>query len=257
MDKKMPLVSIVTSTYNSEKTVRKTIESVLNQTYPRIEYIIADGDSQDNTMRIVEEYRCKFTEKGYLFKVVAGKDSGMYAGMNKGIRQATGQLVGIVNSDDFYELSAVAGVVKIYKKTGFHMLYSYLNIVDENDKVLWVKKAKKMSRYFTTRNWNHPTMFIPKRIYDERMYDETFQYYGDWDFVLWMLKHYDNIVIVGKPLSNYRLGGKTNHQNLKILNKKFLERLRAYRNNRYSRFYIFECLFMDYGKEIVMRVLGK
>jgi len=257
METSRPLVSIVTPTFNSEGTVQRTMESVLNQTYPRIEYIIADGDSHDNTMEIVNGYKDKFLAKGYSFKIVMGKDNGMYSGMNKGIKQATGEIIGIVNSDDFYEPSMVSAAVKAYIKRNFDLLYSHLNIVDENDKVLRVKRAKEMHRFFTTRNWNHPTTFVPKRIYDVRMYDESFQYYGDWDFVLWIFKHYRNIVVLPKPLSNFRLGGKTTHQNMKILNKKFAERFRGYKRNGYSRIYVFECLFMDYGKEIIMRILGK
>ena len=256
-EKKRPLVSIVTSTFNSEKTIRKTMESVLNQTYPRIEYIIADGDSHDNTLNIVGEYTELFREKGYTLQIITGKDTGIYAGMNKGIKQASGEIIGIVNSDDFYEKSIVSSAVNAYLKTNFDLLYSYLNIVDKNEKVLRVKKARRMQHFYTTRNWNHPTMFVPKRIYDVRMYDEQFQYYGDWEFVLWVFKHYSNIVVLKKPLSNFRLGGITTHQNLKILNKKFIERFRGYRGNGYSPLYVFECVFMDYGKETVMRILGK
>ncbi len=252
-----PLVSIVTPTFNSAETIQRTMESVLAQSYKRIEYIVADGDSTDCTMDIVSRYKNRFEKKGYAVKIIRGKDGGMYSGMNKGICQAEGEIIGIVNSDDFYEPDMVAAAVKVYKKYNFDLFYSDLNVVDENGRRIRIKKAGKMRNFYTTRHWNHPTAFIPKRVYDIRMYDESFQYYGDWDFMLWVFKNFDRIAVVHKPLSNFRLGGRTTHQNLKILNKKFAERYRAYRNNGYSRLYLFECAMMDYGKEAVMRMLGK
>ncbi len=257
MNKNAPLVSIVTPTFNSEKTIRKTMDSVLVQSYRKIEYIIADGDSKDSTMDIVNEYRVRFEKKGYSIKIIRGRDGGMYSGMNKGIRLAAGEIIGIVNSDDFYEPDTVSTVVRVYNKTNFDLFYADLNIVDKHGNVMHTKKAEKMRKFCTTRYWNHPTTFVPKRLYDIRMYDESFQYYGDWDFVLWVFKNFKHIMVLHKPLSNFRLGGKTTHRNIKILHKKFIERYRGYRNNGYSRLYFFECVMMDYGKEIVMRILGK
>ena len=88
-------VSVITGTYNSAKTVKDTIESVLSQTYDNIEYIIIDGLSKDNTLDIVNSYGDKIS------KVVSAKDKGIYDAMNKGVALATGDIVGILNSDDF------------------------------------------------------------------------------------------------------------------------------------------------------------
>jgi len=92
-------ISIITVTNNSEKTLASTIESVLQQTYPDIEYIIVDGDSQDKTVSIIQEYEPAFTGR---LRWISEPDRGMYDAMNKGIRMATGDIVGILNSDDFY-----------------------------------------------------------------------------------------------------------------------------------------------------------
>ncbi len=95
-----PKVSIVTPCLNSEKTIRDTIESVLYQTYKNIEYIIVDGSSTDNTVKIIKEYLPKFHGR---MKFVSEKDNGIYNAMNKGIKMSSGNIIGIINSDDYYE----------------------------------------------------------------------------------------------------------------------------------------------------------
>lgn len=92
-------ISIITVTYNSSKTLKDTIESVLKQTYTNYEHIIVDGLSKDNTMQIVKEYEKKYDGK---LKYITEKDSGLYDAMNKGIKMATGDIIGILNSDDIY-----------------------------------------------------------------------------------------------------------------------------------------------------------
>ena len=89
-----PLVSVITAAYNSEKTVAETIESVLGQTYGSIEYIIADGASSDRTVEIAESYRPEFERRGYRYTIISSRDSGIYAGINKGIAKAHGILAG-------------------------------------------------------------------------------------------------------------------------------------------------------------------
>ena len=90
-------ISIITATYNSEKTLKETLDSVLSQTYKDYEHIIIDGLSKDNTMGIVKEYEKKYNGK---LKYISEKDSGLYDAMNKGIKMATGDIIGILNSDD-------------------------------------------------------------------------------------------------------------------------------------------------------------
>ena len=92
-------LSLITVTYNSGLTIRDTIQSVLSQTYTDIEYIIVDGASKDNTVEIIKEYECAFGNK---LKWISEPDKGLYDAMNKGIQMATGEVVGIINSDDFF-----------------------------------------------------------------------------------------------------------------------------------------------------------
>lgn len=108
-------ISIITATYNSEKTIKDTIESILKQTYTNYEHIIVDGLSKDNTMQIVKEYETKHNGK---LKYISEKDLGLYDAMNKGIRLATGDIIGILNSDDIYAHEDVLKeIVEKFKET--------------------------------------------------------------------------------------------------------------------------------------------
>lgn len=249
------LVSVITSTYNSEKTLAKTIESVLNQTYENIEYIISDGLSTDNTIGIAESYRKLFEERGYEFKILSSKDDGIYSGINKGIREAHGIIVGNVNSDDYYEPEMVQVAVEEYISRPYHLFYADLNIVRPDGKLVKIKQAKRMKNYVTTRYWNHPTMFVPKKLYQKRLYNEYYKYYADCDYMLWIYKHSSKIAVVNKPLSNFRLGGVSTQTDIRESLAKVKERYRGYRQNGYSRLYYIECLAMDLGKDIVMRII--
>lgn len=106
-------VSVITATWNSGKTLRTTLDSVLNQSYPDIEHIIVDGGSTDNTMEIIREYEPRYNGR---LRYISEPDKGLYDAMNKGIRMATGEVVGILNSDDFYTSSDV--VEKLRKISG-------------------------------------------------------------------------------------------------------------------------------------------
>lgn len=101
-----PLISIVTVSFNSEKTIRQTIESVLNQTYTNIEYNIVDGASTDRTVEIATQYKDDFEAKGIKYIITSEKDKGIYDAMNKGIARSHGEIVGLINSDDWYETDA-------------------------------------------------------------------------------------------------------------------------------------------------------
>ena len=160
------LVSVITVCYNSEKTIRQTLESVLAQTYPHIEYIIVDGKSTDGTMGIVSGYAERFAQKGYRFRVVSEKDNGIYDAMKKGIRMATGELVGIINSDDWYEPIAVETAVHSYGEEKYDLFYADINLIRADGVV--IRKRSRLDRFPSSRHWNHPTTFITRRTYEEQ-----------------------------------------------------------------------------------------
>ncbi len=242
-------VSMITAAYNSEATIRDTIESVLGQTYPRIEYIVIDGLSSDRTVEIAESYRQAFAEKGYDYRIVSEKDHGIYEAMNKGIAMASGDLVGLINSDDWYEPEAAACAAKTWEETHYDMMYADLRMFKRDGTVL-VKKARYREHYITTRDWNHPTTFITKEMYG------IYQYAckgnaDDLDLMLRLRRDHRKVVVVNQILANYRLGGSSNQKQPKVAWARFLSKYHAYRDNGYSRLYLIECILMEGGKLIL------
>lgn len=233
-----PLVSITTATYNSEKTLARTIESVLNQTYGNIEYIIVDGVSKDRTLQIAEGYCEKFEQKGIPYRIISESDQGMYDAINKGIRKANGELVGNINSDDWYETDAVEKAVKKYNETKFDFMYGNLKIVFPDGRIK-IKKAKK-SPYLTSRHWNHPTQFATRALYLKEPY-KLESMYGDFDLFLRVVRKGYHIEILKEPLANFTIEGMSHKRSVWDAVERGNIRYKIYRNNGYSRFYLLEC----------------
>lgn len=244
-----PLVSITTATYNSEKTLTRTIESVLNQTYDHIEYIIVDGLSKDRTLQIAEGYRNKFEKRGISYKIISESDKGMYDAINKGIQSARGEIIGNINSDDWYETDAVEKVVKKYNKTQFDFMYGNLKIIFPDGRIK-IKKAKKMI-YITSRHWNHPTQFATKELYIREPY-KLESMYDDFDLFLRVKKKGYHMEVLNEPLANFTIEGMSHRRSVHDAIERGSVRYKIYKNNGYSRWYLFECFLA----EILKLVLG-
>ncbi len=162
-------VSVITATWNSGATLRDTLESVLSQTFPDIEHVIVDGGSTDNTMKLVREYAPRYNGR---LRYVSEPDKGIYDAMNKGIRMATGEVIGILNSDDFYTspdtVERLAGELERHKVDA---VYGDIHFVDE-------KGLDKCVRYYSSagfRRWKmllgfmpaHPSFYCRKEIYEK------------------------------------------------------------------------------------------
>lgn len=244
-----PMISIITVCRNSEKTIRDTIESVLNQTYDLLEYIVIDGRSTDDTLEIIHSYEKKFNDRHIAYRYISERDDGIYDAMNKGISMASGELVGIINSDDWYELNAVECAASYYSKQTYDLFYADLRIVGE--KGSFIKKSKN-SKWVTSRYWNHPTTFIPKRIYEQYKY-KTENIHDDWDLILRLRKGISNcrICVANEVLANFRRNGISHEKSI----SKALERARIkykiYIDNGYSRLYAVECYGMEIAKMVV------
>lgn len=240
--------SIITVAYNSEKTIRRTIESVLNQTMAPIEYIIVDGLSKDKTVEIANSYKEIAREKGIELIVISEHDNGMYDAMNKGIKMAKGQIVGMINSDDYYETDAIAKVNKVYETKGFDMFFADLIMHMPNGST-FIKKARNR-KYSTSRDWNHPTTFITKSLYKTYQYkNETI--HDDYDLVLRIKKSGAKIEILNEPLANFTMEGVSHQRNLKDTIQRIKIKYQIYRNNGYSPFYIVECVMVEVAKFII------
>lgn len=181
-------ISVITVTYNSAKTLRDTIQSVLNQNYADYEYLVIDGGSKDNTVEIIKEYEPKF---GGRMKWVSEKDKGMYDGINKGIRMATGDVVGIINSDDFYHRTDIFDIInKAFEEDkDVQAIYGDVRFVNPDN-------LEKTVRYYSSKHWKpwrfrfgfmpaHPTFFT---------YKENFEKYGYYQYDYHIAADYELLI---------------------------------------------------------------
>lgn len=200
-------VSIITVCYNSEQTIESTIQSVLNQTYSNIEYIIIDGNSADGTLDIIEKYKESFGEK---LIVVSEKDDGIYDAMNKGIRLASGELIGIINSDDYYEKNAVEVIVNAHQKNKENnILAVYYGgtamVSDGAVKRIEYSNHEKLEESMIT----HPSCFVTSKTYEELgCFDVQYCCVADYDFMLRAKKSGKVLFVpISEPIANFSLGG--------------------------------------------------
>lgn len=243
------LVSIITVCYNSGKTIQKTIESVLNQTYQEIEYIIVDGLSNDNTMQIVDGYKEQFATKGMQLKIISEKDHGIYDAMNKGIYNSSGEIIGIINSDDWYEKNAVEVMMDTYQKEKFDYFYGDIRLIKTNGQE--IIKHSRMDKLVTSRHWNHPTSFVTKSTYQELGTFLCEGIHDDFDFFLRVRRAGKKIVIKNQVLADFRMGGVSNDKSIEKSKKRVKDRYRCYKINGYSRLYLIECILIELVKNII------
>ena len=243
-----PLVSITTVTYNSEETLARTIESVLNQTYDNIEYLIVDGLSGDRTVEVAQRYQEQFRERGFTYSIVSEPDQGMYDAINKGIRLSHGEIIGNINSDDWYEPYAVEKAVTFLEKTGCDYMYADLNMI-RPDGTRFVKCARQQ-KIATSRGWNHPTQFAKREIYSRFPY-KVESLHDDFDLFLKVRKSGCKIGVLNEVLANFTMEGMSHKRNFGAAVSRGKCRYHIYRNNGYSRWYLLECIMIETAKMVL------
>lgn len=241
-------ISIVTPVFNAAETIADTVRSVLAQTYPPYEYIVKDGGSTDETLATVALFRQELEDKGIKLTVISEKDDGIYDAMNKGIALASGDIVGMINADDWYEADALETVAKAYENEPFDLFYADLRMVLPDGKS-FIKHSKNR-KYATSRDWNHPTTFITKKIYDRYSY-RTDNIHDDYDLILRLKKDNVRITVVNKVIANFRMNGTSHRRSLSAALSSIKIKYGIYRQNGYSRFYLFECIIVEAGKLII------
>ena len=237
------LVSIITVSYNSEDTITETILSVLNQSYDNYEYIIIDGLSTDNTINIAKSFENDFKQKKIPYYIISEKDNGIYDAMNKGIKLAKGNLIGIINSDDFYNPYTLERIVNFYSKVNYDIMFGDLRIFNNNKEL--IKKAK-LTDSFNTRYWNHPTTFVTAKVYAEQLY-ACESIYDDLDFMLKARKKGYKFFVLNEILANFRLGGISNKKSLINTIKRLKLKNSIYKKYR-CKGYLINNFIMEFGK---------
>ena len=208
-------VSLITIAYNSAATIEDTIKSIVAQEYSNIEYIIIDGGSTDNTLSIIEKY------KESISTIISEPDKGIYDAMNKGVQNATGDLVGILNSDDIYaDNKVVSNIVEaIGNKDSIYADLVYVNR-DNTDKVTRYWKSGKYRKGIFKKGWMppHPTFFIKKSCYDQYgIYNLQLKSAADYELMLRMLhKHNISVAYLPEVITKMRVGGQSN---ITVLNR--------------------------------------
>lgn len=205
-------ISVITITYNSEKTVEDTIKSVVAQDFPNLEYLIIDGMSKDKTLQVVGKYNA------YIDKVVSEKDKGLYDALNKGIKTATGEVIGMLHSDDIYANNQVISKVaqQFAIDPDLEAVYADLVFVDRNDtnKVLRTWRAGEYKEDAFKKGWMppHPTFFVKKSVYDRfGGFNLDLKLSADYELMLRFI-HKEKIKVAYLPeiIVKMRMGGISN-----------------------------------------------
>ena len=245
-------ISLITVCQNSETHIRTAIESVLSQSYPDIEYIIIDGKSEDNTVELIRNYESKF--KYDHFKWVSETDHGMYDAMNKGIRIATGEIVGILNSDDFYNYPhCIETVAKVFKNSNIDACFADVFFVKPHN-------LEKTVRYYSSAHFHprrfrwgfmpaHSTFFVRKKYFDKIGYYRTdYKIAADYELLIRFLSiNHLKYQYIPLDMIKMRTGGISTQswKSKYIINKEIVRACRE--NGIYTNFFM---LFFRYFSKI-------
>jgi len=217
-------ISIITATFNSARTIQDTLQSIAEQSYPHIEHIIIDGLSGDDTLLYVKRF-------SHVAQLVCEKDKGIYDAMNKGIARASGEVVGILNSDDIYINDRVIGkVMKEFEDDSIDIVYGDLQYVNQMDlnKVVRTWKAGSFTKKSFYYGWMppHPSFFVRKKVYDRLgLFNLELKTAADYEIIIrFLLKNELKAAYLPEVLVKMRTGGASNAS--------LMQRIRANREDK-------------------------
>ena len=212
------IFSIITATYNSAAHIADCIASVNKQNYSNVEHIIIDGDSKDSTLEIIKSVPNRIT------KIISELDNGIYDAMNKGIILAKGDIIGILNSDDFYASNDILEMIcKKFEATGCDAFYGNLDFVDSKDtkKVIRHWKSSPYISGSFKKGWHppHPTFFIKREIYERYgLFDTSLNVSADFELMLRFIeKHKIKVEYLNETIVKMRYGGESTGSLKKII----------------------------------------
>lgn len=234
-----PDISIITVSYNSEKTIERTIKSVLNQSFKNFEYIIVDGNSTDQTNVIINTYKTEF-DGGIIH--ISEPDNGIYDAMNKGIGLARGKLIGLLNSDDYYFEDTLAAVYDAFTNTDTKTVITG-ELIFKSDKAEQLLKTSKERFLKKTKHFKngvrHPATFVPKAIYEDLgLFNLNYKIAADAELMYRIYKANYQFMFINKPLLVMCDGGASNSKGLykQLLHENRLF-LKTYCSNVTQRFF--------------------
>ena len=215
-------ISLITVTYNAQKTLGRCIESIVSQNYNNIEYIVVDGASTDGTLDILTQY------KQHIDFFVSEPDSGIYDAMNKGIAMATGDVVGVLNADDFFTSSDIlSNVALAFTEQRTDVIYGDLNYIKPLGKVARKWKAGKYKPGMFNWGWMppHPTFYCKRILFEQYgLYEPQFGTAADYELMLRFIHvHNASAYYINKVMVNMALGG--------VSNKNYGNRIAAWKND--------------------------
>lgn len=222
-------ISIITISFNAKATIEKTLQSVANQSYKNIEHIIVDGGSKDNTLEICNSF-------SHVSKIISEPDNGVYDAFNKGLKLATGDIIGFLNADDvFFNENSVQEIVNPFSNNETNIVYGNLDYVNEEGKVIrnWI--SKPYEKGLIKKAWMpaHPTFYCKKEVYDRfGGYNDSFIIGGDFELCLRFLEvNKVPSFYLNKKLVKMLVGGISN-SGLKSKWTIYKEELKAFKINK-------------------------
>ena len=224
-------ISIIKISFNAKATIEKTLQSVANQLYKNIEHIIVDGGSKDNTLEICNSF-------SHVSKIISEPDKGVYDAFNKGLKLATGDIIGFLNADDvFFNKNSVQEIAKAFSENKTDIVYGNLDYINENGKVIRNWKSRPYEIGLIKKAWMpaHPTFYCKKEVYDRLGgYNDSFKIGGDFELCLRFLEvNKVPSIYLNKKLVKMLVGGISN-SGLKSKWIIFKEDLRAFKINNIS-----------------------
>jgi glycosyltransferase len=210
-------ISIITICFNNEADIRPTLESVVNQTYSDIEYIIVDGSSQDNTLAIVNEYKDKIA------KIISEPDKGLYDAINKGIKAATGDVVGLIHAGDrLFDKEVIAKIARHFEEKDIDALYGHSQVINNENRMVRLNQSPLFHKSLFKKGWfpSHQSFYAKKELFQKYgLYNLNYKIAADYELLLRFL-YFNNVKVslLNEFILLFSLGGTSTKSLKNIVN---------------------------------------